>query len=583
MARERLAEHELRLGHRPLEGVDEDQGSVGHLESALDLATEIRVAGRVDQVDLDFAVLDRNVLGEDRDATLTLQVVGVQDTLALELRGPVLAGVAEHGVDQGSLAMVDVGNNGYVTDIIASVHRFSGCRHSGSRVRDFNRGPATKASFLAFRPKSTHNISQLHSRTRPLDHSYCTMEHTEITHFLGMLVVILATAKVVGVLAQKVGQPAVLGELIGGVLVGPSVLGWVDPHHQTLQQLSEMGVLILLFAIGLETDLSRLVQVGGTSMTVAIVGVAVPFLLGHVACRLLGMPDRVSIMAAATLTATSVGITARVLSDLGRLQDLEGQIILGAAVIDDILGLLILTIVAAPDQGHEVSVGRVLVTTASAFGFLLAALVAGKLVVPIVFRLARRIELPGTPTVLALIVAFGLAWLADRCGSAMIIGAFAAGLIVATIPQSHEIERGITALGHVFVPLFFVTVGASVDISSLDPTKPVSRFALLTGVALIAVGIVGKLVAGYAPFWFRGKKLVIGVGMVLRGEVGLIFARIGLDSGVFDAGLFGAVTLMVIVTTLVAPLCLKWLLAPSSAPDLGSSESEPIEDLVTEA
>ena len=162
------------------------------------------------------------------------------------------------------------------------------------------------------------------------------------------------------------------------MLVGPSVLGWVNPHHQTLQLLSELGVLILLFAIGLETDLSRLVKVGGTSMTVAVVGVAVPFLLGVVACRLLGMPDRVSIMAAATLTATSVGITARVLSDLGRLRDIEGQIILGAAVIDDILGLLILTVVTTPDHGTELSVGRVLVTTASAFGFLLAALVAGK-------------------------------------------------------------------------------------------------------------------------------------------------------------------------------------------------------------
>jgi Kef-type K+ transport system membrane component KefB len=409
------------------------------------------------------------------------------------------------------------------------------------------------------------------------------MEHTDLTHFLGMLVVILATAKVFGALTQKVGQPAVLGELVGGVLIGPSVLGWVDPHHQTLQQLSELGVLILLFAIGLETDLSKLVKVGGTSMTVAVVGVAVPFLLGHVACRLLGMSDRVSIMAAATLTATSVGITARVLSDLGRLRELEGQIILGAAVIDDILGLLILTVVTTSDQGQEVSVGRVLVATASAFGFLLAALVAGKRIVPIAFRLARRIELPGTPTVLALIVAFGLAWLADRCGSAMIIGAFAAGLVVVAAPQSHEIERGITVLGHFFVPFFFVTVGAAVDISSLDPSKPASRFALLTGAALIAVGIVGKLVAGYAPFWFRGKKLVIGVGMVPRGEVGLIFARIGLDSGVFGAGLFGAVTLMVIVTTLVAPLWLRRLLGPVTSPDALRADVEGIEELVTEA
>ncbi len=191
--------------------------------------------------------------------------------------------------------------------------------------------------------------------------------------------------------------------------------------------------------------------------------------------------------------------------------------------------------------------------------------------------------MPGTLTVLALIVAFGLAWLADRCGSAMIIGAFAAGLVVAAVPQSHEIERGITSIGHFFVPLFFVTVGAAVDISSLDPSRPASRFALLTGAVLIAVGIAGKLVAGYAPFWFRGKKLVVGVGMVPRGEVGLIFARIGLDSGVFDAGLFGAVTLMVIVTTLVAPVSLKWLLATPDPTEISTDESECVEDLVTEA
>ncbi len=203
------------------------------------------------------------------------------------------------------------------------------------------------------------------------------MEHSDVAQFLGMLVAILASAKVFGALAQRIGQPAVLGELIGGVLIGPSVLGWVDPHQQALQQLSELGVLILLFAIGLETDLSRLVKVGGTSMTVAVVGVAVPFALGYGACRLLGISDRISIMAAATLTATSVGITARVLSDLGRLRELEGQIILGAAVIDDILGLLILTIVTTSDQAQDLSAGRVLVATASAFGFLIVTIAAG--------------------------------------------------------------------------------------------------------------------------------------------------------------------------------------------------------------
>ena len=168
----------------------------------------------------------------------------------------------------------------------------------------------------------------------------------------------------------------------------------------------------------------------------------------------MGQSTVVSIVAAATLTATSVGITARVLSDLGRLHEPEGQIILGAAVIDDILGLLILGVVAELAEGREVSWLGIVQTTASALGFLVAALLVGRHVVPVLFRWAGRIELPGTATALALIAAFGLAWLADRCGSAMIIGAFAAGLLVVRAPQSHEIERGITEIGHFFVPLF---------------------------------------------------------------------------------------------------------------------------------
>jgi Kef-type K+ transport system membrane component KefB len=395
-----------------------------------------------------------------------------------------------------------------------------------------------------------------------------------------MLVVILAVAKVAGHLAQHLGQPAVLGELIGGVLVGKSVLGWVNPSFETIQMLSELGVLILLFAIGLETDLGELVKVSATSFAVAIVGVAVPFALGFVACRLLGLPISVSITAGATLTATSVGITARVLSDLGRLRDPEGQIILGAAVIDDVLGLVILTIVTEVGQRNEVSVMGIITTSASAIGFLLAAIAFGKLAAAPLFRWVGRIELPGTQTAAALIAAFGMAWLAERCGSAMIIGAFAAGVAVAAVPQIHEIERGVMQIGHFFVPLFFVTVGASVDVTALDPSMASSRLALATAVALIVAGVVGKLAAGYAPFWYRGNKLVIGVGMIPRGEVGLIFAQTGLASGAFDPGLFGGVTLMVIVTTLLAPPLLKLLLRTRSAPTT-EPQAPAIEGLVT--
>jgi Kef-type K+ transport system membrane component KefB len=407
------------------------------------------------------------------------------------------------------------------------------------------------------------------------------MEHPNISQILGFLVVMLVAARVSGYVAQRVGQPAVLGELMGGILVGKSALGLLKPEVESIQVFSELGVVILLFAIGLETDLGRLMKVGATSLAVALTGVIVPFVLGFGACRLLGQNTIVSIVAGATLTATSVGITARVLSDLGRLQEPEGQIILGAAVIDDILGLLILGVVAELTEGREVSWLSIVQTTASALGFLAAAILIGTRAVPVLFRCVARIELPGTATALALIAAFGLAWLADRCGSAMIIGAFAAGLLVARAPQSREIEHGITQLGHFFVPLFFVAVGASVDLKALSPLDPSSRHSLLIGAALIITGVLGKLAAGYAPFWFRGNKAVIGIGMVPRGEVGLIFAQAGLASGVFDAGLFGGVTLMVIVTTLFAPAVLKYLLGSSLSPEM-EVEAETIADLVNE-
>jgi Kef-type K+ transport system membrane component KefB len=407
------------------------------------------------------------------------------------------------------------------------------------------------------------------------------MEHLNISQFLGMLVVMLAVARVGGFLAHKLGQPAVLGELIGGIAVGRSWLGLVNPEYETIHLLSELGVVILLFAIGLETDLGQLIKVGGTSLTVAVVGVVLPFGLGFCACLLLGFPRLVSIMAGATLTATSVGITARVLADLGRLREPEGQIILGAAVIDDILGLMILTVVVGLADGKAVSPLGILRTTGSAIGFLVATIAVGKLVVPLLFRWTSQIELPGTATAMALMTAFGLAWLAERCGSELIIGAFAAGLLVVSAPRSHEIERGITELGHFFVPLFFVAVGASVDLSALDPFQPSTRFALVTAAVLIVAGVAGKLAAGYAPFWFRGNKTIIGVGMVPRGEVGLIFAQMGLATKVFDPGLFGAVTLMVIVTTLLAPPCLKFLIgrAPGPVPEY---DLDGIEELVTE-
>jgi Kef-type K+ transport system membrane component KefB len=194
--------------------------------------------------------------------------------------------------------------------------------------------------------------------------------------------------------------------------------------------------------------------------------------------------------------------------------------------------------------------------------------------------LTSRVELPGTTTILAVMLAFGLAWLADKSGSAVIIGAFAAGLLLAQTPQVHEIEHGVTELGNFFVPLFFVSVGAAVDARVFNPIDPSNHSTLWIGGILIVVAVVGKFVAGYAAPWFKGRKSVIGVGMIPRGEVGLIIARMGLASGVFDAKLFGAVTLMVLVTTFLTPPLLRAQFPPRD-PAWIPEKAEGLEELVT--
>ena len=404
----------------------------------------------------------------------------------------------------------------------------------------------------------------------------------QVPQLIGVLALMLLSARVLGAAAQRVGQPAVLGELLAGVLLGPSALALVNPDTDVMQVLSELGVLLLLFEIGLETDLKNLLRVGGAATAVAVVGVALPFVLGYAACRAVGLGGLESVAAGAALPATSVGSTARVLADLGRLRDPEGQIILGAAVLDDVIGLVILTVVGGirPDQPVAISFTAVAWDTAVAFGFLIGTLLLGRFVVPRLLWLARAVGRPGGATITAVVLALALAWLADRAGSALIIGAFAAGLLLGRTRQAEEIERGVAQLGHFFVPLFFVTVGAEVNLRVLNPLGPGNRPTLLVGGLLIVAAVLGKFLAGYAPFWFKGRKSVVGVGMVPRGEVGLIFARRGLHTGVFDAGLFSAVTLMVMVTTFLAPPLLRWL-CPPRPPEPPAPKPEGVEELVT--
>jgi Kef-type K+ transport system membrane component KefB len=437
------------------------------------------------------------------------------------------------------------------------------------------------------------------------------MPHLDVPQFLGLLVAMLAAAKLCGALAQKIGQPAVLGELIAGVILGATLLHAAHPAAETLHVenperdtlhivdaksevhladlksevlhlLAEIGVVILLFEIGLETDLRKLMKVGGESAVVAIVGVALPFALGYAVCRLLNLPQLVAIVSGATLTATSVGITARVLSDLNRLQAPESQIVLGAAVIDDVVGLVILAVVAGLAEGNEVTALGVARIAGTAFGFLAITLLLGRLIVPRLIDWLAATKLLGSPTLLAIMSAFGLAWLAAVAGSALIIGAFAAGLLLRETKQAHEMERGVAHLGHFFVPLFFITVGAAVDIRVFNPIDPVNHRTLLIGGLLTIVAIAGKFAAGYAPFWFKGNKTVIGVGMIPRGEVGLIFAQMGLSQKVFNAAEFSAIAMMVMITTFITPPLLKMLF--SRGPDRQiSDERRGIEELTTES
>src|SRR5512135_1443168 len=222
------------------------------------------------------------------------------------------------------------------------------------------------------------------------------MDRLTVAQFLGLLVVMLAAARLCGALAKAIGQPTVLGELIAGVLLGSSILGLVNPRVEVVHLLAELGVIILLFAIGLETDLRKLMKVGGASAAVASVGVILPFALGYAVCWLLGLGNLVAIVAGATLTATSVGITARVLSDLKRLQEPESQIVLGAAVIDDVIGLVILAVVAGLAQGQELTALGIVKTTAVAFGFLAGTLLLGLMIVPRIIGWLGRGNQPGT-------------------------------------------------------------------------------------------------------------------------------------------------------------------------------------------
>jgi Kef-type K+ transport system membrane component KefB len=397
----------------------------------------------------------------------------------------------------------------------------------------------------------------------------------------------LITAKLGGELFERLNQPAVLGELVGGMAVGALAFAGVAAIDQlrandVITALAEIGVIILLFEVGLETNVSQMMEVGWSSLLVAVAGVIAPLFLGWgVAAYFLPEESLLAhVFIGATLCATSVGITARVLKDLGRLQTREARIILGAAVIDDVLGLLILAVVSgaiqAANTGGSLRAASVALIAAKSIAFLAGALMAGHFLVPHVFRGAGRLSTRGVLLALSIAFCFLMAWLAALVGLAPIVGAFAAGLV---LDEAHfvpftgrgeqSLDQLIAPISTLLVPMFFVLMGLRVDLSVFTRVEVLGLAAALT-----AVAIIGKQVCSLAVAERGLNRLAVGLGMIPRGEVGLIFAGIGatltmpnaegLIEPVISSATFGAVVVMVIVTTLVTPPVLKWALVRRS-------------------
>ncbi|MEO6326893.1 MAG: cation:proton antiporter [Thermoanaerobaculia bacterium] len=410
--------------------------------------------------------------------------------------------------------------------------------------------------------------------------------HTDpVAPFVLSLALILVGAKLGGDLAVRIGQPSVLGELVFGVVIGNLPLVGIthleflkaDPF---LDMFARLGVLILLFEVGLESTVRQMLKVGLSSLFVAVLGVLAPFALGWgVGAWLLpAQSPYTHAFLGATLCATSVGITARVLKDLGRSQSREARVVLGAAVIDDVLGLVILAVVtgaiAAADRGGTVSAGEIGTLIAKAALFLFGSLALGALLSPRLFALASHLRSRGVLLALGLSFCFMLSWLADKIGLAPIVGAFAAGLILEDVHYRDFVDRGehgleelVHPISEFLVPVFFVLMGLQTDLSTFAQPGVLTLAAALTLAA-----ILGKQVCALGAIGPGFNRLAIGVGMIPRGEVGLIFANIGLalvlqGKAIIDRSIFSAVVAMVIVTTMVTPPALKWAFdRPPKAP-----------------
>ena len=390
----------------------------------------------------------------------------------------------------------------------------------------------------------------------------------ETAQFFIELAGILIAARLAGELATRFGAPSVIGELAAGILLGPSVLGWIEAT-EIIRLLAEIGIILLLFEVGLETDIGRLARSGSRSVMVALGGFVVPFLLGYGASRyLFGHDLLLALFIGGTLTATSIGVTVRILRDVGRQNSREGQIVLGAAVIDDLLGVLLLAVLYEFSRTGEISLAGLGELAVFIGIFFVIAPVAAKLVSYVVGHFSNVTEIPGlvTTSIISLVLVF--AWLAHAIGAPELIGGFAAGLALsrrfflpfgvalASNPAfADEVERDMRPIVQLFTPIFFVTVGLSLDLRAVEWT---SGFIWLFSLSVGFIAIVGKITGGWLlvrEHWLM--KSAVGMAMVPRGEVGLIFAELGRSSGIFDDPTYAAVVLVVAYTTLFSPFWIK--------------------------
>jgi Kef-type K+ transport system membrane component KefB len=388
-----------------------------------------------------------------------------------------------------------------------------------------------------------------------------------MSSFLQLLLalsVLIAAARLGGLASRRLGQPAVLGELLVGVVLGPSLLNFFqlsvfsDEHlGEQIQHLAELGVILLMFLAGLEIELDEMVKTGRAAVLAGALGVLVPMGLGSGAAALFGYGTLPALFLGIVLSATSVSISAQTLMELRVLRSREGLALLGAAVFDDVLVILVLSIFLALGGGAG-GLGEVLVVLARMASYLAVAVIVGIFVVPRLLGLIHRLPISQGLVSFGLVLVLIFAWSAEVVGGiAAITGAFLVGLAMARSPLRQEIEHSFSALTYgFFVPLFFVSIGLQAN------AREVTGSALTFGLVLIGVAIVSKVLGSGLGAWWgglqRGEALRLGIGMVSRGEVGLIVASVGLSQGLIDRVVFSEIVLVVLATTLLTPLMLRW-------------------------